>query len=512
MTATKSAEKVSITAHYEARLAELTIEIEAVTSQIKDRRHYDYSESTGEQDDDRTEIGTGGVLVENQYGLEKQMKKIEEEIESLKCEIENRQEVIEDLTERGIDAKSVHAELGKLTKKHKSLTAKLEKTKKNLTDLSETMESLWEERETLEEQRHVVNNQLKASKLLAQVGVDDAFLVPSSDAIACHESVRHRLIWKAQLDDLAALSTVKLSFSLSRGTDCDDLTWIGHRGNSFSFTISGEERRFVVGLSPKALNWVSNCITGEAFPFTESVSHTDEVKDLNLVFICAETKQLVISECLEEQLAEYEEETERRYSDWYKRHENITIRTRVDCFHELNNQNGLQLLSASLASSLKDTCEDANGTLNLDEPTENLLLEQCRQWLLEATTTEPLFPVSDQNLTSTETFARIKDEWQRFKNAPWSWGITGTAASLKHLVENGERVRFWCNAHESHYGFRVRTRDHSWIVGNIFIDEQYAEDSTVIEVCASEHSRDGVAVISFLRVGRMCLKAWETRN
>jgi hypothetical protein len=42
-------------------------------------------------------------------------------------------------------------------------------------------------------------------------------------------------------------------------------------------------------------------------------------------------------------------------------------------------------------------------------------------------------------------------------------------ALLKYHSENGEKARFWSGDFEGHYGFRLRTRDHSWIEGDIYI-------------------------------------------
>lgn len=34
-----------------------------------------------------------------------------------------------------------------------------------------------------------------------------------------------------------------------------------------------------------------------------------------------------------------------------------------------------------------------------------------------------------------------------------------------------ERARFWKREFENHFGFRLRTRDHSWIEGSIYLIE-----------------------------------------
>jgi len=37
------------------------------------------------------------------------------------------------------------------------------------------------------------------------------------------------------------------------------------------------------------------------------------------------------------------------------------------------------------------------------------------------------------------------------------------------MWKNGEKPRFWSGEFEGQYGFRLRTRDHNWIVGQIYI-------------------------------------------
>ena len=60
--------------------------------------------------------------------------------------------------------------------------------------------------------------------------------------------------------------------------------------------------------------------------------------------------------------------------------------------------------------------------------------------------------------------------WKAFISSPWSSEITGPAViMLKHLCVRGiETPDIWTLEHKGHYGFHVRTRDHSWITGNIY--------------------------------------------
>ncbi|MCH7994006.1 MAG: hypothetical protein IIB57_06130, partial [Planctomycetes bacterium] len=147
-----------------------------------------------------------------------------------------------------------------------------------------------------------------------------------------------------------------------------------------------------------------------------------------------------------------------------------------------------------------------NGEIDLEKSyPDNALMARVRSWILPRTNTEPLFPACSDKLTSAKIYERIKDHWDGIKKAPWSDGIKGTLALLKYLLENGEKARFWCKAFENHYGFRLRSRDHDWLVGEIYIgaDISPASDTTSIQLVGPAYG-DIIARIGdlFIRVGR----------
>jgi hypothetical protein len=96
-------------------------------------------------------------------------------------------------------------------------------------------------------------------------------------------------------------------------------------------------------------------------------------------------------------------------------------------------------------------------------------MQTLKTLVLAHTSASPIFEVNNETLTSAQIYKAIKDHWDAFTNCPWSKQITHDLALLKYNVENGERVRFWSLAFKNYYGFRLRTRDHSWITGQIFI-------------------------------------------
>ena len=128
--------------------------------------------------------------------------------------------------------------------------------------------------------------------------------------------------------------------------------------------------------------------------------------------------------------------------------------------------------------------------------------------ILPLTNTKQLFVTCSEKLDSAKTYERIKDHWGRIKKAPWSDDIKGTLALLKYLLENGEKARFWCKDFENHYGFRLRSRDHDWLVGEIYVGANISRDPDttsmhLIETGSYRHSLQ-IARIGdlFIRVGR----------
>jgi hypothetical protein len=74
-------------------------------------------------------------------------------------------------------------------------------------------------------------------------------------------------------------------------------------------------------------------------------------------------------------------------------------------------------------------------------------------------------------LSADEIANQIGIYWQSFINSPWDKRIpdTGALRMLKHLCIRGLETPDICSlSYKGHYRFNVRTRDHTWIVGEIF--------------------------------------------
>jgi hypothetical protein len=83
--------------------------------------------------------------------------------------------------------------------------------------------------------------------------------------------------------------------------------------------------------------------------------------------------------------------------------------------------------------------------------------------------TESLFLEQRKRLGGAEINNDVGAYWDAFIAAPWERCIEGNVAMLKHLCERKvETPHVWSNDTKGHYGLRVRTRDHTWIVAELF--------------------------------------------
>ena len=125
----------------------------------------------------------------------------------------------------------------------------------------------------------------------------------------------------------------------------------------------------------------------------------------------------------------------------------------------------------SLDAIISEMLDSEKGVLDLNKKyNKNPLMTYLKSIILPKTTSTPLFQTSNEKLKSSDIYKVIKQHWDAFVNAPWCSSVSGSIALLKYLLENGEKPRFWCLGFKNCYGFRLRTRDHDWLTGKLYID------------------------------------------
>jgi len=82
---------------------------------------------------------------------------------------------------------------------------------------------------------------------------------------------------------------------------------------------------------------------------------------------------------------------------------------------------------------------------------------------------ESTFEHRNKRLTSGEVAKEVGAYWDAFINAPWESVVTADVAMIKHLCERKiETPHVWSFGIKGHYGLRVRTRDHDWILAEMY--------------------------------------------
>lgn len=128
-------------------------------------------------------------------------------------------------------------------------------------------------------------------------------------------------------------------------------------------------------------------------------------------------------------------------------------------------------VALSLSTRIDELLKKEDGALDLSKNYDGNVLGTCvKSQIVLKTTPNPLFKPCNDRPDSDTIYKQIKEDWNAFIDAPWTEEISGILARLKYYLENRERARFWAWGFENFYGFRLRTRDHDWIKGKIYID------------------------------------------
>jgi len=263
----------------------------------------------------------------------------------------------------------------------------------------------------------------------------------------CEEAIR-----VAQTDDCWQHLPVKLRLN-EQGNPVECIVGLGANTHR-TVKIRPGVVRYLKGFRPESVRWLPS--TEESLNVVEQESDGQSADAIH-VFVDDEGNVLISAvKCI------VEEQKERAVKDRYGSEsvESHWVKWEVD----------MNLLTTSLESCFDERAARVQGELDLNEPyADNGMMKHLRDFVMSHTIPEPPFERTDVELTSPEIYKLIIAHWDELARCPWSNSIKHTPALLKHCVENGEKARFWVQDYKNHYGFRLRTRDHSWIGGRIYI-------------------------------------------
>lgn len=124
----------------------------------------------------------------------------------------------------------------------------------------------------------------------------------------------------------------------------------------------------------------------------------------------------------------------------------------------------------ALSPSIKEL--SSHRTLDLksqgDIPMLGELVREAWEISASAVTSKNVFQGGQGRLTEAKINDLVGPYWKAFIDSPWEHTIEGTYALLKHRCARGEIPNVYSFEIHGHFGFRVRTPDHDWILGEIY--------------------------------------------
>lgn len=164
-------------------------------------------------------------------------------------------------------------------------------------------------------------------------------------------------------------------------------------------------------------------------------------------------------------------------------------------------------IAISLDAFVTKLLQEAGGSLDLEqEYLDNPLMKFLRQKILQLTSEKPTFPTSEELAASRDLHTRLKSNWDALIAAPWSGQLIDHLALLKYHLENGECARFWNKRLKNLYGFRIRTRDHSWLGGSIFLSPYIEKPLDTTRILVVKRQRDNEYSPQTIQLGNMFLE------
>ncbi len=234
--------------------------------------------------------------------------------------------------------------------------------------------------------------------------------------------------------------------------------------DGFRIRITGEAS--LAAIPPSSLNWTLNYDASHAvalLPVISFPSRVVHIEDGDEVFVGRNSdKQVQVSSHLSKQSLSYAQVFGSLESalSYY--------------FHELRELQFIDLSDEKPLPLLGEVIRDA-----------------CKKVATE-TASYPKFTPGPSRLSEEQICKLVGAYWNAFLDAPWESSIEGSYALLKHRCKRGETPNFFTYGTNGHFGFRIRTPDHDWIIGELYCPpEHFAPSAPPDSGVLINHTRGG---------------------
>jgi len=123
------------------------------------------------------------------------------------------------------------------------------------------------------------------------------------------------------------------------------------------------------------------------------------------------------------------------------------------------------------------------------------------------------FKSGQARLIQSQIDELIGPYWKAFLDAPWEASIEGSYALLKHRCTRGETPNVFAFDTHGHFGFRVRTPDHDWIIGEIYCPpEHFSPTKTPDPAMLTNLDSPGDAWLAELGPVKFCIRKATSRT
>ena len=137
--------------------------------------------------------------------------------------------------------------------------------------------------------------------------------------------------------------------------------------------------------------------------------------------------------------------------------------------------------------------------------------DTCRK-IAADTADHPKFLPGQRRLSEGQIDELIGAYWKPFINGPWEASITGSYALLKDRCARGEAPHvFSCDTH-GHFGFRIRTPDHDWIMGEIYCPPEHFAPATAPDPLGLTNRKVGQDWLAELGLVKFLIKGKTSRS